>query len=362
MQGKVAAVIGPSEFELKTYEVPEPAPGAVVLKVRRANVCGSDIHQFHGDSPALREGALGHEFVGEVHSLGVGVTHDNAGEPVSVGDRVVPVYYVTCRRCPACLGGDFGMCANSLREWSKNPDTAPHFTGAFGTHYYVNEDQYFFKVPDELDDRIVAGANCGLAQMLFTLDRTRLTAGSTLVVQGAGGLGFYAIAVAKERGARVIVIDAIPERVQLAKDFGADLVIDMSIDKTVDDRVARVLEFTGGIGADVVLEVTGVSAAFPESIALSRVGGEVVSVGNLNVGKKFEVSLSPGIITRKNLRIQGVLRYDPWYLHRALQFLVRTHKRFPFESLTKQAHSFDELAQAIHDGESRTVARASITF
>ncbi|MER3391210.1 MAG: zinc-binding dehydrogenase [Microcella pacifica] len=348
------------QFEVKDYEVPEPTAGALVLAVRRANVCGSDIHQFHYDSPALREAVLGHEFVGEVHALGAGVTRDNAGQPIAIGDRVVPVYFVTCRRCAACLRGDFGMCANSLREWSKNPDTAPHFSGAFATHYYVNEDQYFYKVPDELDDRIVAGANCGLAQMLFALDHTRLAAGCTIVVQGAGGLGLYAVAIAKERGARVIVIEGVPERVTLAKRFGADHVVDMASHPTTEGRVARVVELTGGLGADVVLEVTGVSAAFVESIALARVGGEVVSVGNLNVGEGFEIALSPGVITRKNLRVQGILRYDPWYLYRALEFLRRTHERFPFAALAKEARPFNELDAAISDGESRSVARASV--
>lgn len=362
MQGRVAAVVGPKQFQIKEYEVPEPAAGALVLAVQRANVCGSDLHQYHYDSPALREAALGHEFVGRVHALGAGVTHDNAGRPVAVGDRVVPVYYVTCRRCAACLRGDFGMCSASLREWSKNPDQAPHFFGGFGTHYYVNEDQYFFTVPDELDDQIVAGANCGLAQMLFALDRTRLAAGATLVVQGAGGLGLYAAAVAKELGARVIVIDGVPERVELARRFGADQVIDMAEFPTAEARRDRVSALTDGSGADVVLEVTGVSAAFAESVLLARVGGEIVSVGNLNVGEGFEIALSPGIITRKNLRIHGVLRYDPWYLNRALEFLVRTHERVPFEALTAQAHPFDELAEAIDDGESRSVARASIVF
>ena len=85
----------------------------------------------------------------------------------------------------------------------------------------MNPDQYFFAVPDELDDVIVAGANCGLSQMLFALDRTRLAAGSTLVVQGAGGLGLYAVAIAKERGARVVVVDGVRERLELATRFGA---------------------------------------------------------------------------------------------------------------------------------------------
>lgn len=362
MQGTLATVVGPSELAIKTYEVPDPAPGAVLLAVRRANVCGSDIHQFHGDSPALREAVLGHEFVGEVAALGDGVTQDNSGEPVRVGDRVVPVYYVTCRRCERCLRGDFGMCANALREWSQNPDVPPHFRGGFATHYVVHPDQYFFVVPDELDDQIVAGANCGLAQMLFTLDQTRLGQRTTIVIQGAGGLGLYAAAVAKERGARVIVIDGLADRLTLARQFGADDVVDMREYTTLEDRVERVLDLTHGIGPDVVLEVTGAAGAFPESLALARVGGEVVSVGNLNVGPKYEVSVSPGIITRKSLIIHGVLRYDPWYLHQALAFLQHTHMKYPYAALTKTAHPFERIEEAIRDGESRTVARASITF
>lgn len=361
MQGTVAAVVGPNEFAFKQYELPSPAPGALLLAVRRANVCGSDLHILHFDSPALREAVLGHEFVGEIRSLGAGVSLDNAGVPVAVGDRVVPVYYVSCRRCAACLRGELGMCANSLREWSKNPDVAPHFLGGFGTHYYVNADQYFFRVPDELDDQIVAGANCGLAQMLFALDKTRLGPGTTLLVQGAGGLGLYAIAVAKERGARVIVIEGVPDRIELAYAFEADEVVSFAEFPTAESRLARVQELTGG-GADVVLEVTGVPAAFPEAVALARVGGEVVCVGNINVGPEFEVTISPGLVTRKQLRIHGVLRYDPWYLHKALQFLQRTHERFPFALLTKEPRPFAELGEAIRDGESRTVARASVIF
>lgn len=362
MRGSVAVMAGANEFAIKDFDVPDPAPGALVVRVRRANVCGSDIHQFHYLSPALRDAALGHEFVGEIHALGEGVTQDNAGLPVAVGDRVVVVYYVTCHRCAACLRGDFGMCANSLREWSQNPETAPHFFGAFGTHYYVNQDQYFYKVPDDLPDEIVAGANCGLAQMLFVMDKTRLSAGSTLVVQGAGGLGLYATAIAKERGARAIVIEGIPDRIDLARRFGADEIVDLSTFSSADQRVARVLELTDGVGPDLVLEVTGVAAAFPESVALARAGGEVVSVGNLNVGEGFDVSLAPGMITRKNLTIRGVLRYDPWYLHRALSFLQRTQAVVPFSALTRSAHPYSDLAGALRDGESRSVARASIVF
>jgi len=124
--------------------------------------------------------------------------------------------------------------------------------------------------------------------------------------------------------------------------------------------VRRVQELLGTDGAHVVLEVTGVPAAFAEAIALAGAGGTVVSVGNLNVGAVNEVPVSPGIITRKNLSILGCLRYDPWYLHEALTFLERTHDRYPFTELTDRDYRLDEIHEAIERGGARQVARAGV--
>lgn len=360
MRGQVAALVGPRTVEVKDFEVPAPAPGAVVLEVTRANVCGSDVHIYHYESPLLRRSVLGHEFVGRIHALGEGVESDYAGAPVAVGDRVVAVYFLACRRCPGCLRGEFSLCRNSLRLWSRPPEEHPHFYGGFATHYYVDPEQYFYKVPDSLSDETVAGANCGLAQMLFALDRIKLSHGESLVIQGAGGLGLYAAAVARERGARVLVVDAVAERLELARAFGAHDVIDMKEHATAADRLKRVQELTGSDGADVVLEVTGVAAAFPESIELAGVGGRIASVGNINVGPAHEIALTPGMVTRKNLTIRGFLRYDPWYLHMALDFLGRVHQRYPLEKLTDRDYSLTEVTEAIERGAARQVARAGV--
>lgn len=92
MKGRVAALVGPERVEIKSFDVPEPEPGAVVTKVRRANTCDSEVHIYHHHHPLLRECVLGHEFVGEVAALGEGVTTDYAGEAVAVGDRLAPYY------------------------------------------------------------------------------------------------------------------------------------------------------------------------------------------------------------------------------------------------------------------------------
>jgi D-arabinose 1-dehydrogenase-like Zn-dependent alcohol dehydrogenase len=358
--GIVTAMCGPEDLRLKEFDVPEPGPGSVLLKIRRANVCGSDLHIFHYESPALRQAVLGHEFVGEVLALGAGVETDFAGQAVAVGDRVVPVYYLTCRRCASCLRGEFNLCQNGLREWSAPPEVAPHFRGGFATHYMVHPDQHFYRVPPSLTDRVVAGANCGLAQVIFALDRIGLRAGETLVVQGAGGLGLYASSVGRELGARVVVIEREPERLALAARFGAHELIDMAALPAAEARIALVQKLTGGQGADVVLEVTGVAAAFPESIGLVRTGGRVVSMGNINVGSGNEIALAPGLLTRKNAHVQGYLRYDPWYLHRALHFLVAAADRYPFGELSDRDFSLHQILDALRSGEQRSVARAAV--
>ena len=356
--GQIATLVGPASLELQEYEVPAPGPGAVLLKVRRANVCGTDVHQWHYESLLLRDAGLGHEFVGEILALGEGVTTDFAGRPVAVGDRVVPVYYLTCHRCPPCLRAEFNLCQNGLAEWKIKPEVAPHFRSGFATHYYVFPGQYFYKVPDDVDDATVAGANCGLAQMLFVFDEVGIAPGETLVVLGAGGLGLYAAAVATERGARVIVVDAVPDRLELAHRFGAAETITLGDFPLPEDRVARVQELTGGIGADVVLEVTGVPASFVEAIDLARVNGRIASVGNLNA--EATVTMTPGILTRKSVQVRGVLRYHPWYLHRAVEFLARRQTLHPFEAFTDRTYPLAEVAEALKAGESRSVARVAV--
>ncbi|MBJ7358714.1 zinc-binding dehydrogenase [Nocardioides sp.] len=356
--GQIATLVGPATVELQEYDVPEPGPGAVLLAVRRANVCGTDVHQWHYESLLLRDAGLGHEFVGEVVALGEGVSTDFAGEPLALGDRVVPVYYLTCHRCPPCLRSEFNLCQNGLAEWKLKPEVAPHFRSGFATHYYLFPGQYFYKVPDSVPDETVAGANCGLAQMLFTIDQVGLAAGETLVVQGAGGLGLYAAAVAHERGARVIAIDGVPERLELARAFGADETVSLADFPESADRVARVQELTGGVGADLVLEVTGVPASFVEAIDLARVGGRIASVGNLNA--EATVTMTPGFVTRKSVHIHGVLRYHPWYLHQAVQFLARRQHLHPFEAFSDRSYPLAEVTDALKAGESRSVARVAI--
>jgi D-arabinose 1-dehydrogenase-like Zn-dependent alcohol dehydrogenase len=361
MKGRVAVLTGPKEIALKEFEIPSAQEGAILLEVLKANVCGSDLHIWRGLHPVIKKGVvLGHEFIGRIKQLGKGVNTDYAGSPVSPGDRVVAPYFLTCLKCPPCLRGDFSLCQNAYKFTAAPPETPPQFHGSYATHYYVHPNQYFYKVPDALPDAVAAGANCGLSQVFYGLDKASLSMGETVVIQGAGGLGLHASAVAKEKGARVIMIEGAPERLKFAKAFGADHLIDLKEIPQIEHRVEHVRKITGTDGADVVLEVSGVPSAFLEALYLARTGGRVVGIGNILIGPEFEVSIPPGLITRKGISVQGIVRYSPWYLYRSLQFLEQNHRKYPYEKFSDREYSLGEAKEALERSESRSIARAII--
>jgi threonine dehydrogenase-like Zn-dependent dehydrogenase len=359
MKGTTAVLVAPREVELREYEVAPPQRGEVLLEIIRANVCGSELHIWRGHHPSVKMGSvLGHEMLGRVAALGDGVETDFAGRALRPGDRVACAYFLTCRRCAACQAGRFNLCENCYRHWSLPADAPPHFHGAFSTHYYIHPDQYFYKVPETVSDAAAASANCALSELLFALDEAGVAAGEQVVVQGAGGLGLCAVAVAGARGARTIAIDGVPKRLEQARRFGADAIVDMREDDTPERRAARVKALTGGGGADVAVEVTGVPEAFAESVLLVRPGGRVVELGNISPG--HTTPFDPGLLTRRSVRILPAIRYHPWYLARALSFLEATRSRFPFDTLLDAEYPLRDVGRALADSDERKVTRASL--
>lgn len=359
-KGRIAVMTEPEKLEFQEYDIPSPGPGAVLVEVSRSNVCGSEVHIWCGHHPSKKSGGLGHEMIGKVVELGEGVTEDHAGTPIGLGDRIVATYFIACKKCNPCQHGQFNLCTNAYRFWSRQPEEAPHFHATFASHYYIHPDQYFYKVPDEVSDREAASANCALSQVFFGIEQAELVYGETVVIQGAGGLGINAAAVAREKGATVIVIDAVANRLEVARRFGAHHLIDMNTYASKEARVQRVMDLTGGLGADLVMEVAGVPAAFAEGFELARPGGRFVTMGNVSPGKT--VDFDPGLLTRRNVRIIPVLRYNPWYLKKSLDFLLANRSKYPFESLLDAEFSMDDIEAALAQSAERTVTRASIVI
>jgi threonine dehydrogenase-like Zn-dependent dehydrogenase len=357
-RGTLTFMPTPGSLEYLDFDVPEPEPGALVMKVTRANVCGSELHIWNGKHPSKKSGGIGHEMVGTVASLGDGVVTDNAGEPLAVGDRIVAPYFLTCERCFHCLRGEWNLCDNAYEFYGKQPQEWPHFHTAFATHFYVHPRQYVYKVPANVPDSIAAGANCALSQVLFGIHQAGFVGGDTLLVQGAGGLGLYATAIADQLGMTTIVVDGVAARLEQATKFGATQVVDIAEHPDVEERRAYILSLTGGRGADAAVEVTGVPAAFSEGLTLLRRGGHYLVMGNLSPG--VIVDYDPGLMTRKALTVQHLDRYEPRFLHKALDFVSSNMSTYPFEDLVDATFGLHEIEEALDASAARKVTRASI--
>jgi len=359
MIGKVASMKADKVTEILEFEVPKPEEGGVIMEVLRANICGSDVHIWEGKH-VLKNHVMGHEMVGRIHELGEGVTTDYAGCPVKIGDRIVPVYYLTCFKCRNCRNGLYNICVNGNALGGQPATKFPHFTGAFGTHYYIANGQHFYKVPDCISDEVAAGINCGVAQMIYTLEKAGLRSGQNVVVQGAGGLGLFTSAIAKESGCVVIVIDGVDARLAEAKKFGADHVIDMKKFNSIDLRKEEIERLTNGEGADIVIELAGVPSAFDESLRLVRPGGTVVEAGNVLVKEEFNVNIVPGLIVRNCITVVGMVRYLPRYLCKALKFIEKTYQKYPYGNLSDKDYNLNEVQLALEKSAAREVQRAAI--
>ncbi len=363
--GRAALFFGPGKpMELVELPVPSPEPGAVVVRVTRANICGSDLHIWRGDgylgAMARPDGRIiGHEMTGVVHALGAGVSTDWAGIPLAEGDRVVYQYFAPCGRCRSCLRGMSEACARSFKVLQGKPEVFPHFRGAFADYFYVTPQMAIFKVPDAVTDTMVAGVNCALAQVVMGLDRVSLGLGDRVVIQGAGGLGLYATAVARDRGAeQIIVIDGIDERLDLARAMGADHVIDLRT-TTPDSRVAEVKERTGGWGADVVCELVGRPEAIAEGLRMVGIGGRYLEIGTFYPGTTLE--LDPGFMVMANVRLEAVAAYDARSLRLALGFLHRHIGDLPLDAVVAD-YPLARINDAFIDQAGGRVTRASLVM
>ncbi len=364
--GKAAVFVGTGKpFEIREYPVPEPEPGAILVRITMATICGSDIHMWRGELdleahvglqlPAI----IGHEMTGKVAKLGDGVTTDSAGQPLSVGDRVVYRYFNPCGHCPACLRGDDAVCVMNLLFPFKSAEPWPHFTGAYAQYYYLQPNQTVIKVPDELTDEMVAPVNCALSEVIYGLEKVNLRFGETIVIQGAGGLGINATAVAKDRGAhKIIVIDGIDDRLELAKAFGADEIVDMKEYTTPLERMMRVMELTNFKGADVAADFVGIPAAIPEGVSMLGQGGRYLEIGNISPGQSFE--LDPSALVSGSKSIHGVLYYSEEALKKAIDFLCRSKGKYPFERILARSYPLEQINEAFEAQARGLVSRSAI--
>jgi (R,R)-butanediol dehydrogenase / meso-butanediol dehydrogenase / diacetyl reductase len=254
-------------------DVRQPGSGEIVLDVVRAAICGTDAAEYahgpkmvplhHRHAASGHEGpvVLGHEFVGYVRAVGDG------DAVVAVGDRVVPGAGAWCGACRWCREGRTNLCERRYL-------VGIHCDGGLADAAVVPA-AMCHAVPAACSDDAAAIAQ-PLAIALHALDRATDPADASLVVIGAGGIGAFVIAAAKERGfATVVAIDVSPRRLAVATDLGADHVVAADAPH-LDERLR---ELTGGDGPDVVVEASGAPSAPAQAASLVRAGGRIGIVG-----------------------------------------------------------------------------------
>jgi threonine dehydrogenase-like Zn-dependent dehydrogenase len=216
-----------------------------------------------------------------------------------------------------------------------------------------------FKVPDELSDDLVAGVNCAMAQVTCGLDLAGVRVGESVVIQGAGGLGLYAVAVARERGAgRIIVVDSVAERLEVAAMFGADEFIDIRDLPELSQRIRRVRELTDGWGADVVLEVAGFPQVTEEGVQMVGSGGRYVEIGNISPGLTYQAD--PALWVVQNVSILGNNHYSRRHLRDALDLLRRTRHKYPYERIISHRFPLTQVNEALAAQDKGAITRSSL--
>jgi len=295
---KAAIYHGPGDLRVEEIDDPKPGNVGMVVRVRAAGICGTDVHAYRSDRIQYATGkVLGHEFSGEVAEIGPEVTD------IKVGDRVWAISMLPCFQCEACQRGEYFRCRHSKGGGISGHD------GAFSEYTWVPVaalNRNVIKLDDHLsyqDSALVepVGVGTGAAR------RADPRSTDTVVVLGSGLVGLGAVATLKDMGvARIIASDISERRLTAAEGLGADVLINAGEERAVE----RVMEETSGRGADIVMEAAGIPATFLQSIDMVRRDGKVMVVATYDEPFEFDPSLArPGMrmssLVRKAVRMFG---------------------------------------------------------
>ena len=318
---RVSVLRGAGELAIEERPEPSPAPHEVVVRVASVGVCGSDVHYFeHGrigshivKSPLV----LGHEASGEVVRAGAKVTRLEVGQRVSV-EPGVPDF-----TCPQCVAGRYNLCED-MRFFA-----TPPVDGAFAEVVTVHE-HFAHPVPDSLSDDAAALLE-PLSVGLWACRNGGVSAGSRVLVTGAGPVGLLAAQAAMALGAaEVTVTDVNPHRLELARELGATVALDVSVTAISD----------AGLEPDVLLECSGHPAATAEAMHTVARAGRVVLVGMGSDEVPFPVSR----VQEFELTVTGTFRYaHTWPAAIALA----ASGRIALDRLVTGHYGLDEVREAL---------------
>lgn len=289
-------------------EIAEPAGLEVLVEVKASGLCHSDLHVANDGYGRTFPALLGHEVAGVVKEIGELVTE------FKVGDHVVACLIQFCGHCVTCLSGHTHLCPNKPETLRKD-DEKPRVTakkygtvidqgygiGGFAEQVLVHQNQ-LVKIDDDIPFSRACILGCGTITGAGAIINTAgVKVGDSVAIIGVGGVGLNAISGAKMAGAATIIaIDLQPDKLEMAKKFGATHVINSG----KEDAVATVHEITGG-GVDAAFEVIGLKTTAEQALLMAKVGGGAYLIGLQKPGSKIEVETMGQLIYAEK-RLQGV--------------------------------------------------------
>ena len=342
----------PRRLVRRELPVPDLGDDDALLRVEACGLCGTDHELFTGELFPGFAFVPGHETIGVIAELG-----DGAAKRwnVKVGDRVAVEVYQSCRDCAACRAGDARRCErHGLGDmYGFVPvDRPPGLWGGYAQYQYLAPDTQVLAVPVAVDAVVATLFNPIGAGIRWAVAVPGTQPGDIVAVLGPGIRGLAASAAAKEAGAGFVMVTGVGPRdegrLAAARDFGADLAVDVTSEDPVDALRAAVGEL-----AHVVVDVTAKApAALGQAVALARPGGTVVLAGTR--GSSETPGFSPDAVVLKELRLVGALGVDTDSSLAALALLASG--RYPFAELSRRVSEFDEVSSLLVDmaGEGET--------
>ena len=265
---KVVAFRGMNRLVLEERSKPVPGAGQAVIRITTTTICGTDVHIVRGEYP-VREGlVLGHEPVGVIDALGEGLEPE-----YHVGQRVIVGAITPCGQCFYCLNGSHAQCGGPMGGWRFGNT----IDGAWAEYLLVPDARAnLAPVPDTLTDEQVVLVPDIFSTGLSGAESGDVRVGDAVAVFAQGPIGLCATLGAKLRGAALIIaVDSVPERLEMARRFGANVVVN----HREQDPVAEIKRLTGGRGVDVAIEALGRQETFENALRAIRPGGTLSSLG-----------------------------------------------------------------------------------
>jgi threonine dehydrogenase-like Zn-dependent dehydrogenase len=258
---------GPEKIAIREVPIPKAGYGEVVIQVTLTTICGTDLHILRGEYPVQRGLIIGHEPVGRIHEIGLGV------RGYAIGDRVLVGAITPCGQCNFCLDGHLSQCGGPVGGWRFGNT----INGAQAEYLLVpNSQANLAKIPGGISDRQVVLLSDIASTGFSAAESGGVKLGDSVAVFAQGPIGLCATIGARLRGAaKIITIEGDPFRREMSKRLGANLVFDGND----PDLIANIKTATGGEGVDVAIEALGLQATFENAIRSLKPGGTLSSLG-----------------------------------------------------------------------------------